>query len=288
MKSWKKILLGAVGATVVLGVGYYFKADLFGWFGVAQKQLEATVGELKKIQQEIIAPSPLRGPTEQVASNLTVEGTLQQTNLQRSQNGLLALSTNAKLTAMAQAKIDDMFNKQYFEHQSPTGVGPGDLAKTAGYNYLIVGENLALGNFKDDATLLEAWMNSPGHRENILNSKYKEIGVAVKRGVYEGQTVWMAVQEFGRPASDCLLPNKALGMWIETNQASLSGLEKKLQTLDAQIKVMRPKRGDVYHQKTKEYNDLVSQYNALLETTKTRISDYNNQVQSYNLCAEGI
>lgn len=274
-------------SALIVGAGYYFKADLFGWFGVAQKQLEVTVGQLKKIQQEIVMPSPLRGPTEEVASNLTVEDTLQQTNLQRSRNGLPALSTEAKLTAMAQAKVDDMFNKQYFEHESPTGVGPGDLAETAGYNYLIVGENLALGNFKDDTTLLEAWMNSPGHRENILNPKYEEIGVAVKRGVYEGRTVWMAAQEFGRPASDCLLPDEALGMWIETNQASLSNLERQLQTLDAEIKSLPSKRGNVYNQKIKEYNDLVSQHNALLKITEARVSDYNNQVQNYNLCADG-
>ncbi|MCX6790912.1 MAG: CAP domain-containing protein [Candidatus Gribaldobacteria bacterium] len=286
MRNFSKGVLIFCGVVVVGGL-YYFKADLLGWFGVAQKQVEATVGELKKIEQEIVAPSPLMGPIEQVASNLTMEGTLQQTNWQRTQNGLPALVANAKLTAMAQAKANDMFSKQYFEHESPSGVGPSDLAKTAGYNYLIVGENLALGNFKDDATLLEAWMNSPGHRENILNPKYKEIGVAVKRGVYEGQTVWMAVQEFGRPASDCLLPNKALDMQIETNQASLLGLEEKLQTLDSEIKGLPSKRGEVYNQKIKEYNDLVGQYNALLETTKKLITNYNNQTQSYNLCAEG-
>ena len=53
------------------------------------------------------------------------------------------------------------------------------MAKKAGYEYISVGENLAMGNFKNDGDLVEAWMNSPGHRANILSFKYKELGVAV-------------------------------------------------------------------------------------------------------------
>jgi len=286
MKNWGKIFFGVVILAMLVGTGYYFRADLFGWFRFAKTEVEVRVEQLKKIEQKIITPSPLRGPIEEVASNLTIKGTVEQTNIQRTQNGLASLLVNAQLIAMAQAKVDDMFVKQYFAHESPIGEGPNDLAKSAGYEYIVVGENLALGNFKDDAALVDAWMNSPGHRENILNSKYTEIGIALKRGVYEGYTTWLAVQEFGRPVSDCPLPSEALNTQIEENQTLLLELEKQLENKSSELRSIRPKRGNVYNQKVEEYNEMVNQYNAFLEDTKTLISDYNNRVKLYNACID--
>jgi uncharacterized protein YkwD len=92
-----------------------------------------------------------------------------------------------------------MFENQYFAHESPTGEKVSDLAKKFGYDFLLIGENLAMGNFSSDEDLVLAWMESPGHRENILNEKYQEIGVAVKKGIFEGKEVWIAVQHFGLP-----------------------------------------------------------------------------------------
>ena len=287
MKNWGKIFFWVVILALLVGMGYYFRADLFGWFRFARTELEVKVEQLKEIEQKIVTPSPLRGPTEEVVSNLTSEGTVEQTNIQRAQNNLASLSINAQLTAMAQAKVDDMFTNQYFAHESPIGEGPGDLAKSAGYEYIMVGENLALGNFKDDMALVDAWMNSPGHRENILNSEYTEIGVAVKRGVYEGHTTWLAVQEFGRPTSDCPFPSEVLNTQIEENQILLLELEKQLENKSSELKSIRPRRGNVYNQKVEEYNEMVNQYNAFLEDTKTLISDYNNRVKLYNACVEG-
>src|SRR6185369_15716694 len=118
-------------------------------------------------------------------------------------SGLPALKENALLDKAAKKKLDDMFAQQYFEHINPQGKGPSDLAKSVGYDYIAIGENLALGNFKNDAELVQAWMDSPGHRANILNKQYTEIGVAVGQGTYEGKKTWLAVQEFGRPTSSC-------------------------------------------------------------------------------------
>jgi len=107
---------------------------------------------------------------------LTVKGVIDNTNKQRALNGdLPVLKENFKLNFSAEKKLQDMFVKQYFEHNSPEGIGVGDLGLQAGYEYIIIGENLALGNFKDDASLVDAWMASPGHRANILNKKYTEI-----------------------------------------------------------------------------------------------------------------
>jgi uncharacterized protein YkwD len=120
-----------------------------------------------------------------------------QTNVQRVKNGLASLSRNKILDEMAEAKAKDMFEKQYFEHVSPSGFGLEDLAKAYKYNYLEVGENLLEGNFYDEQQVVDRWMNSPAHRENILNKNFTEIGVAAVKGKYQGKTVWMLVQEFG-------------------------------------------------------------------------------------------
>ncbi len=269
---------------VGLGASFYFYADLNNWYRLVNTRLETEIGQPKTIEQKISAPSPLRGPIQETLSSLTALGTIAETNLQRKQNGLPALLPNAQLTKGAEMKVNDMFNRQYFEHESPTGEGPGELASAAGYEYLMIGENLALGNYKNDEALVEAWMNSPGHRGNILNVKYTEIGVAVKHGTYEGQTVWLAVQEFGRPVSLCPSPDTALRTRIGENQNLLTGLEEQLSAKRQEIDNAKPRRGPEYNQKVGEYNELANRYNALVEDTKTLISEYNNQVNTLNAC----
>ena len=288
MKKRTKIFFGIGVITMAIFAGYYFRFDLSGWFNLAKEGLEVRMDELKEIKQQIITPSPLFGPREEVASNLTLEGVVFETNIQRQQYGLPVLSVNAKLALMAQAKAEDMFSRQYFAHQSPTGDGPAELAQMVGYEYFLVGENLALGNYKDDEGLVNAWMNSPGHRENILQSKYTEIGVAVKRGVYEGKMVWLSVQEFGRPQADCPLPDEVLGSEIKEGQATLAILEQQLLNKKNEVENIRPKRGNNYKQAVDEYNELVSQYNMFANNLKALILDYNHQVKVYNVCIESM
>ena len=124
---------------------------------------------------------------------------IEETNVQRKTNGLPALSENATLDEVAKSKAYDMFRNQYFDHVSPTGVGPEELAESLGYNYSFQGENLLMGNFISEKAMVQDWMNSPGHRANILNSHYTEIGVSVVKEKYKGKTVWIGVQEFGSP-----------------------------------------------------------------------------------------
>jgi len=177
-----------------------------------------------------------------------------------------------------------MFARQYFEHISPTGEGPDYLAKVVGYDYLMIGENLALGNYKNDKTLLEAWMNSPGHRANILNPKYKEMGVAVKQGKMYGLPTWLAVQEFGRPASDCPLPNPSLKKKIEGSKELATQLKQQVSVLYNEINSMSPKAGQTYNEKVETYNVLINEYNSFIKKIKVFINDYNNQVKLYNNC----
>jgi len=263
--------------------------DIYSRFSLKLPQLKNDVTNFlsKEAEKIILAPPPLRSASEDSQSLLTKKGVIEWTNNQREKNGLPPLSESSKLDQTAEAKVNDMFQKQYFAHASPSGEGVGDLAKNFGYDFIILGENLALGNYKNDEDLVQAWMNSPGHRENILNSRYQEIGVAVKNGTYEGRTTWMAVQHFGLPLSSCPSPDAGTKSQIETNQITINNLQKTLSALQNEIMNMQPKRGPLYQQKIEEYNGLVRQYNNLVEETKTLILKFNTEVNQFNTCVAG-
>ncbi|MEW2218392.1 sigma-70 family RNA polymerase sigma factor [Streptomyces sp. NPDC006990] len=97
-------------------------------------------------------------------------------NAERAKKGCGPVSSNATLDKAALGHSRDMDARDYFSHQSPDGKGPGDRITAAGYRWSTVGENIARGQ-RTPAQVMEGWMNSPGHRANILNCSYKEIGV---------------------------------------------------------------------------------------------------------------
>lgn len=250
----------------------------------AESQASSTLDQIKK---QIFTSGPLRAITGSPQSYLTRVGTISQTNLQRQQNNLPALTESSKLDQAALNKVNDMFKNQYFEHISPSGKGPGDLADDVGYSYVAVGENLALGNFKDDAALVNAWMNSPGHRANILNTKYQEIGVAVLKGTFEGKTVWLAVQEFGKPQSSCPSVDQNLKAQLTVYKNDINTLKPQLDTLKSYLDTTSPKtqsETDEYNQKVAEYNALVKSYNNKVDWLKAMTAQYNVQVNVYNAC----
>jgi hypothetical protein len=120
------------------------------------------------------------------------------TNEERLHNALGQLTVSPVLENAAQMKAEDMAAKGYFAHYGPDGSTPWDWMKKAGYNYADAGENLAI-DFTDSNDVDEAWMNSPTHRANILNSKFTEIGIATIKGSYQGRNTIYVVQMFGRP-----------------------------------------------------------------------------------------
>jgi len=207
------------------------------------------------------------------------------TNKYRKENGNLEpLKENSKLDISAENKLRDMFDNQYFEHMSPSGQSVSDLTNQVGYDYILIGENLALGNFKDDLALVDAWMASPGHRANILNRHYTEIGVAVGKGVFEGKNVWISVQHFGTPRSVCPPVDQVLYGVIDINQT-------KLNTMEGDLVIRRDKidknvifEGSTYTEQINQYNSQIDIYNQLIINTKQKIETYNNQVQNFNTC----
>ncbi|MDP4010454.1 MAG: CAP domain-containing protein [Candidatus Spechtbacteria bacterium] len=217
---------------------------------------------------------------------LTRSGVIEWTNIQRELAGLPALSENSKLNESSAIKVDDMFEKQYFAHVSPSGEDSGDLADSVQYAFVFIGENLALGNFGSDELLVDAWMASPGHRENILKAGYTEIGVSVKRGEFEGRQTWLAVQHFGKPLSDCPQPQESLKNQIQANLAQLAEWDVELSERREDMENTHPKAGPIYKSKMNEYNELVKMYNDLAEATQAIIAQYNEQVNTFNACAK--
>lgn len=105
-------------------------------------------------------------------------------NEQRSKHGLKPLKVSAELSRIARLKSQDMSDKRYFSHTSPTYGTPFQMMKDFGVKYKSAGENIAMGQ-RTPTEVVTAWMNSPGHRANILNPNYGKIGVGfVSDGYY--------------------------------------------------------------------------------------------------------
>lgn len=132
------------------------------------------------------------------SSEITNQKVLDQTNQERSKLGLGNLKYNSLLSQSATKKAQDMFNNNYWAHNSPNGTTPWDFFKLVGYKYSVAGENLAR-DFYDTESLIKAWMKSPTHKANILNDKYQEIGIGVVNGTLGGIKTTLVVQHFGTP-----------------------------------------------------------------------------------------
>lgn len=119
-------------------------------------------------------------------------------NTERVSLNLPPLATSSLLSLAAQKKAEDMAANGYFAHEAPDGKSPWFWLDDNGYKYSAAGENLAI-NFEQSEMLNQAWMKSTLHRDNILRAEFKEIGVGIARGRYEGGPAVFVVQFFGTP-----------------------------------------------------------------------------------------
>ncbi len=287
-----KVIIIFVLIIAAFGAGVYFRDDAINFYNNFGKKVQdfqkTEVGQtISQVSKQIFTPPPLNigGSNNQVV--LLQSKIIAETNLQRQQNGnLTALKENEKLDEAAAAKANDMFLNQYFEHTSPSGVDPGQLVQNHGYDYIVAGENLILGNFSSEKEVVQDWMNSPGHRANILNVRYTEIGVAIVKGTYQGSTAWIGVQEFGLPLSACASPNSNLKNQIDSNQTQLNDLSSQIDDKKTEIDNTDQNSAD-YSQMVDDYNKLVAQYNSLAEQSKEDVAKYNGQVNIFNKCVAG-
>ena len=287
-----------------------FAALFFLWSGGFSIEAPETEIELQKLEEtnetveivveskketiaepEVIKTEPLRVIKEEIKidnSILTVGGIVSWTNFFRQTNGLPALKENFVLTSVAFLKMEDILQRQYFEHTSPTGEGAGDLTKQAGYKFVLVGENLAMGDFIDDEDVVKAWMNSPGHRANILKPSYTEIGVAAKKGFFNGREVWVSVQIFAVPLSFCESPEEEFLSKIESQKAQLKSNKEHLDLLRGIIEEEKYQTREEYEKLVAEYNSLVPAYNFLSQNIKNLIEEYNSKAALFNQCVDSI
>ncbi|KKT40281.1 hypothetical protein A3K29_02720 [Candidatus Collierbacteria bacterium RIFOXYB2_FULL_46_14] len=132
------------------------------------------------------------------ASQIDPAKVIELTNNERLNAGLTIVKQNQELNQAALAKASDMFAHNYWAHVSPAGTEPWSFVISSGYKYQHAGENLAR-DFGNPSDIVKAWMASPTHRQNLLDNRYKDIGVAVMDGYLNGVETTIVVQMFGTP-----------------------------------------------------------------------------------------
>lgn len=180
------------------------KAHLLSWEGLA---IYILIFILLQVSFSIISYSKpgVLGITSSVDQRILIE----LTNSERQKMGLSAVSENEALNKAAALKAQNMFDENYWAHFAPSGKTPWDFILSTGYKFTFAGENLAK-NFYSSDEVVKAWMASPTHRDNLLNPKYKDIGIAVVEGVLNGQKTTLVVQEFGTTQSFAANPAVAV------------------------------------------------------------------------------
>ncbi|MFD8013761.1 CAP domain-containing protein [Streptomyces sp. NPDC058955] len=134
-------------------------------------------------------PDPGGGKQGDSGQGTAAEQVISLVNAERAKAGCGPLTANATLTSAAQGHSDDMAARDFFDHTNPDGDGPGERVTAAGYPWTTYGENIAKGQTTPEQ-VMDAWMNSPGHRANILNCDFKEIGVGIHT---DGGPYWTQV-----------------------------------------------------------------------------------------------
>lgn len=144
-------------------------------------EVEAPAPEQPDVQE------PEQEQTEEVRSDVSAfeKEVVELTNVEREKQGLAPLKLDTELSAVAKDKSLDMQNNGYFSHTSPTYGSPFDMMKSYGIDYRTAGENIAMGQTSPEQ-VVNGWMNSEGHRENIMNPNFTHIGV----GHAEGGNYW--------------------------------------------------------------------------------------------------
>jgi hypothetical protein len=183
------------------------------------------------------------------AAQISPERIVELTNQERAKVGAPALTLNSSLTEAALRKAGDMFAFNYWAHNSPSGRDPWSFFTEVGYRYLYAGENLAR-DFANPEAVVAAWMASPTHRDNLLNPKYREIGVAVVDGTLEGVETTLVVQHFGTPVGEVaqappktIIPQaeaKTPVEEVETEEITLKPAEKEQPVAEVTIPAVVP------------------------------------------------
>lgn len=186
--------------TMLIAASMLVSATGFGYASECnQTQTSVSINQVKKIDCskliEKICGNFGNDSEDSSAGNIQQSSMASQVvslvNKERSAEGLSSLSSDAQLAKLAQLKAEDMAKLGYFSHTSPTYGSAFDMMKTYGVSYKTAGENIAKGQ-KTAESVMEGWMNSSGHRANILKSDYTKIGVGYAKSA-GGITYWVQI-----------------------------------------------------------------------------------------------
>lgn len=169
------------------------------------------------------------------------------TNEARTEEALTPLTRSAVLDRAAELKAKDMADNNYFAHWSPAGLSPWHWFEEAGYRYIHAGENLAV-HFTDSNAVVEAWLNSPSHRQNILNSNYTEIGIGTATGKFEGHDTVFVVQLFGTPNPAQVSVQNPLSQSVIEEVAATPGVPTVAGTESGEVDVSVTDEGTVVYE----------------------------------------
>lgn len=244
-----------------------------------------TVSKIQNIIKKVETSGLLVSKNVSDGAKINKTQIISLTNVERAKIGLASLKENSKLNTIAEERVLDMFAKGYFEHVSPSGDSASLVADRNGYKYIVIGENIALGNFDNTQALINAWMNSEGHRKNILHTAYTEIGVYAKESLYKGNKVWISAQIFGRPLSSCVEPDQKEKTKIDSIQASVTEMKTRATKNTLELKALNAAENpNLYNSKVAEYNLLVSMINNSIKEMSTLATKYNTEVKNFNDC----
>lgn len=169
------------------------------------------------------------------AADIQTVELLADTNIEREKAGLQPLEISASLSDAAFLKAQDMFKEQYWAHVSPSGTEPWKWFADVGYNYSSAGENLAK-NYPTAQATVDAWMNSPAHRENMLTGAYRDVGFAVVEGQLNGEETTLVVALYGAPVTQAAVsavvkPSNFAAAQVKGEQAPWAYFASSLESL---------------------------------------------------------
>lgn len=155
------------------------------------------------------------------SEGIAPQGLLASSNTARTRSGVSELTLSTKLTNAAQAKADDMTTRDYWSHETPDGKEPWSFVDAQGYTYQAVGENLAYG-FSENQEVINGWLNSQSHRDNLLSDSYTEVGfgVATSENYQDDGPETVVVAVYAKPGSQLARAAAVLGASTgQTNQS---------------------------------------------------------------------
>lgn len=299
---WRKYGTGIIIVAFIAGVVIYTKMQSPRYLFKAGN----FVGNPLSSQEVLPSGNPMGDLSSREVLN--VEAIITLTNNARALNGLPPLRANLLLNTIAESRAKDMLEKQYFAHVSPTGQQASDIAQSVGYQYKIIAENIGSGDFYTNKKIVDGWMQSPGHKRNILSPEVEEIGAAVLKGRMNGVATYISVQIFGLqspPVSQrtCVAPSKSL--IIELKKAEINSLNDQLQRMKQELNAEKESietdrrytydnpqkihslnvKISAYNEKSRWYNRLVADTQGKAAVLESMVNTYNRMLQTYNDCS---